>query len=130
MTAAEKIAEARALIEETEGHDPGPYRIGGPTGAGRSIISGGKHVGSAMGKANTGLFLAAPDLRETVAALADLAEAQAQEIAVRDEALRAARDVIACWDWWIIDEYDRDRRPVVDSIEDLRIAMAGIGDTP
>lgn len=81
MTTEEKIAEARALIEETEGHDPGPYRIGGPTGAGWSIISGGKHVGSAMGKANTGLFLAAPDLRATVAALADLAEAQAQEIA-------------------------------------------------
>ena len=81
MTAEEKITEARALIEETEGHDPGPYRMGGPTGAGWSIISGGKHVGSAMGKANTGLFLAAPALRDTVAALADLADAQAQEIA-------------------------------------------------
>lgn len=79
MTAADKIQAARALVAETEGHHPGPYRMGGPTGAGWSITSGGRYVGAAMGKATTGLFLAAPALRDTVAALADLADAQAQE---------------------------------------------------
>ena len=79
MTVADQISAARALVAETEGHYPGPYRMGGPTGAGWSITSGGSYIGAAMGKATTGLFLAAPDLRDTVAALADLADAQAQE---------------------------------------------------
>lgn len=87
-TAADKIAEARALVAETEGHYPGPYRMGGPTGAGWSITSGGSYVGAAMGKTTTGLFLAAPELRATVAALADLAEVQAQRIEKLEAALR------------------------------------------
>lgn len=89
MTAAAKIAESRALIKPLTGHTPGPWvkRTGMHSawveqedGAERfsCTVVGGDGQGGAMDNAR--LIAAAPALRDTVAALADLAEAQAQEI--------------------------------------------------
>lgn len=43
--------------------------------------------------------------------------------------IEAARDVIEGWEWWTVDEYDRDRGAVSDGIHDLRAALATM-DTP
>lgn len=113
MTAADKIAEARALIEPLAGHTPGPWEVGIDDGgnplSGRPGVFAPAELDcgivhwdgfvqeywrSARGDneihANARLIAAAPDLRDTVAALADLAEAQAQEIAKLHEALTAS----------------------------------------
>lgn len=81
MTAADKIAEARALIEPLMGHDAGPLRDTRiPSCSGRIIANhDGKHIGSAFGVDNARLFAAAPTLCDTVADLTDLADAMAQE---------------------------------------------------
>ena len=94
MTAADKIAEARALIEPLTGHTPGPwiYYADLPsteptwhivTTVNRMRVLANVHIepGNVMDVANAALIAAAPDLRDTVATLADLADAQAQEIA-------------------------------------------------
>lgn len=42
--------------------------------------------------------------------------------------MEAARDVIEGWEWWTVDEYDRDRGAVSDGIHDLRAALAAMMD--
>ena len=104
MTATtDKIAEARALIEPLTGHTPGEWEMSvtHPTNACANVRCGYTDVatlysgdsdvpqpadGEPWGPqpirdANARLTAAAPALRDTVAALADLADAQAQEIA-------------------------------------------------
>lgn len=86
MTAADKIAEARALIEPLTGHTPGPWAaepgakrgawISGTTGEWSALACGDSDESAAR---NARLIAASPALRETVAALADLADALAQE---------------------------------------------------
>lgn len=93
MTAADKIAEARALIEPLTGHTPGPwiYYADLPstepnwhivTMVTRMRVLANVHIapGNVMDVANAAIIAAAPALRDTVAVLADLANAQAQEI--------------------------------------------------
>ena len=96
MSAADKIAEARALIEPLTGYSPGPWEV--VTDLPAIAIAAGNHrvvqtpnqnnyrhfgrsepwlgIGTFS---NAALIAAAPALRDTVAALADLADAQAQE---------------------------------------------------
>ena len=91
MTAADKIATARALIEPLTGHTPGPWDASGLT-VYDTCMEG---VASCHAGADARLIAAAPALRDTVAALADLADAQAQEIAELREALAGERERIA-----------------------------------
>lgn len=95
MTAAKKIAAARELIKPLTGHTPGQWRSGDVRFGGRSQlvlhsqgngyicevrtpVRDNEHDYGAL-EANVSLIAAAPSLRDTVAALADLADAQAQE---------------------------------------------------
>ena len=97
MTAAEKIAEARALIEPLTGHTPGAWEIDAPKdesveiGAGSFSIAG-LYEAAPDALPDARLIAAAPALRDTVAALADLADAQAQRIKTLEAALRLARE--------------------------------------
>lgn len=100
MSAADKIAEARALIEPLTGNTPGPWvsqhrgtrkdiecrkdyhRVTTELEAADPNAVAIVHVQWRLNPAaNAALIAAAPALRDTVAALADLADAQAQEIA-------------------------------------------------
>lgn len=103
----DKIADARALIKPLTGHTPGPWvkRTGMHSawveqedGAERfsCTVVGGDGQGGAMDNAR--LIAAAPALRDTVAALADLAEAQAQEIARLRDALRGLLEASILFD--------------------------------
>ena len=85
MTAADKIAEARALIEPLTGHTPGPWQVDAPEDesveiASRIFAIAGLYETAPEALPDARLIAAAPALRDTVAALADLADAQAQEI--------------------------------------------------
>lgn len=86
MSAADKIQAARALIEPLTGHTPGPWEFDVPEdesveiGAGILSIAG-LYEAAPDALPDARLIAAAPSLRDTVAALADLADAQAQEIA-------------------------------------------------
>lgn len=88
MTAADKITEARALIEPLTGHTPGPWHFHGPI-KGRKMwcleLDSDTNFVADLWRpnvdTNAALIAAAPALRDAVAALADLADAQAQEIA-------------------------------------------------
>lgn len=101
MTAADKIAEARALIEPLTGHTPGPWFLANGNEVhdrGTRFGSQGERLGETpmllaetyypRADENARLCAAAPALRDTVAALADLAEALAQENAKLREALK------------------------------------------
>ncbi len=87
MTAADKIQAARALIEPLTGHDKGPWfaygRYIGTTNHKSSIgecrDENGNWSDTARSSGNARILAAAPALRDTVAALADLADALAQE---------------------------------------------------
>lgn len=85
MSAADKIANARALIEPLTEYAPGPWKVDsdGDVYADNSfsIAQIWDIVEDFSEHAETKLILSAPALRDTVAALADLADAQAQEIA-------------------------------------------------
>ena len=88
MSAADKISAARALIESLTDFTPGPWSaepgakrgawISGTTGEWSALACGDSDESAAR---NAVLIAAAPALRDTVAALTDLADAQAQEIA-------------------------------------------------
>ena len=84
MSAADKIQAARALIEPLTGHTPGPWEIDAPEdesveiGAGILSIAG-LYESAPDALPDARLIAAAPALRDTVADLADLADAQAQE---------------------------------------------------
>lgn len=95
MTAADKIAAARELIKPLTGHTPGQWRSGDVRFGGRSQlvlhsqgngyvcevrtpVRDNEHDYGAL-EANVSLIAAAPALCDTVAALADLADALAQE---------------------------------------------------
>ena len=104
MSAADKIEAARALIEPLTGHTEGPWWTDGEYSedeCGIAVIAARTDAGPLPGNPTRGmvawasqllpenagiceadarLCAAAPALRDTVAALADLAEAQAQEI--------------------------------------------------
>lgn len=100
MTAADKIEAARALIE--------PLRA--------TVL---------WQNANPNVMKAA----DLLAALADLADAQAQEIARLRALVQPSEDPNESGDWWTADEYDLGRSVVDDSIDNLR-AAAALGDTP
>ena len=103
LTPTDKIQAARALIEPLTGYTPGPWSAHRANGEINGGESGGYPVMeinqdtydrvSASVKmddqewADLQLAAAAPALRDTVAALADLADAQAQEIERLTEAL-------------------------------------------
>lgn len=93
MSAADKIQAARALIEPLTGHTPGAWEIDAPKdesveiGAGSFSIAG-LYEAAPDALPDARLIVAAPVLRDTVAALADLADAQAQRIETLEEALR------------------------------------------
>ena len=93
MSAADKIAEARALIEPLTGHTPGPWQVDAPEDesveiAVRIFAIAGLYETAPEALPDARLIAAAPALRDTVAALADLADAQAQEIARLRDALQ------------------------------------------
>lgn len=118
---ADKIAAARALIEPLTGHTPGPWaqehrynrrtgdgystQVFPPDDSGNTICTldwhtvsnerGGFHTDREY---NARIIAAAPDLRDTVAALADLADAQAQLIAARGEAIDRLFEALAWLD--------------------------------
>lgn len=84
MSAAEKIAAARALIEPLTGHTPGPWQVDAPEDesveiAARIFAIAGLYETAPEALPDARLIAAAPALRDTVAALADLADALAQE---------------------------------------------------
>ena len=105
MSAADKIAAARTLIEPLTGHTEAPWWTDGEYSedeCGIAVIAARTDAGPLPGNPTRGmvawasqllpenagvceadarLIAAAPALRDTVAALADLADAQAQEIA-------------------------------------------------
>lgn len=122
MSAADKIAAARALIEPLTGHTPGPFGlyiaetpstedakaelarlVDGTVGFTGRVVQVATFDGLAiavtgcgpMGEVNGRIMAAAPALRDTVAALADLADAQAQENEALEAALRGERERIA-----------------------------------
>ena len=126
MTATtDKIAEARALIEPLTGHTPGEWEMSATHPANAcanvrcgytdvaTLYSGDSDVpqpadGEPWGPqpirdANARLTAAAPALRDTVAALADLADALTQRIEALEAALaECADDLEGC----IHDGYD------------------------
>ena len=111
MTAADKIAAARALIEPLTGFTPGTWVASAthPQNACANVRCDYTDIATLYGgdsdlptpgegepwgpqpirDANAKLTAAAPALRDTVAALADLADAQAQEIARLKATIRA-----------------------------------------
>lgn len=156
MSAADKIAEARALIEPLTGYSPGPWEV--VTDLPAIAIAAGNHrvvqtpnqnnyrhfgrsepwlgIGSFS---NAALIAAAPALRDTVAALADLADAQAQEI----ERLRKVIGFYANPENWKGDEEAWERAENGDDdpetleamlstveIDGGKIARATLGDAP
>ena len=107
-------AETLALIDGTT---PGPWREGqdgntrvyGPDGMG--ALSG--LVASFCRRADARLIAAAPTLAADTLRLLD-------EI----ERLRGVlQDIVESWEWWTVDEYDRDRGSLADSIDDARAAL-------
>ena len=92
MTAADKIQAARALIEPLTGHTPGPWQVDAPEDesveiADRIFAIAGLYETAPEALPDARLIAAAPALRDTVVDLADLADAQAQEIAKLRSAL-------------------------------------------
>ena len=110
MTAADLVAGARALIKPLTGHTPGKWEMSAthPANACANVRCGYTDVATLYGgdrdvpqpadgepwgpqpirDANARLTAAAPALRDTVAALADLADALTQRIEVLEAALR------------------------------------------
>ena len=110
MSAVDLVAGARALIEPLTGHTPGEWEMSvtHPTNACANVRCGYTDVATLYGgdsdvpqpaddepwgpqpirDANARLTAAAPALRDTVAALADLADALTQRIEVLEAALR------------------------------------------
>lgn len=74
-------------------------------------------------RADTVLIAAAPDLHRLVL---DLAVERERLLSL----VQPANDLVDCWDWWTVDEYDRDRGGVSDSIEELRSALAALASEP
>lgn len=125
MTAADLVAGARALIKPLTGHTPGEWEMSAthPANACANVRCGYTDVATLYGgdsdvpqpadgepwgpqpirDANARLTAAAPALRDTVAALADLADAQARRIEALEAALaECADDLEGC----IHDGYD------------------------
>ena len=123
MTAADLIAKARALIEPLTGHTPGEWEMSvtHPTNACANVRCDYTEIATLYGgdsdtrtpaegepwgpqpirDANARLTAAAPALRDTVAALADLADALAQENArllAENERMRKMRFNCTCPD--------------------------------
>ena len=114
MTAADKIAKARALIEPLMDFTPSPWELVSISGYGSPFsIRMAYHsdnpnapkthygVQSVRTREDARLIAAAPALRDTVAALADLADALAQENArllAENERMRKMRFNCTCPD--------------------------------
>lgn len=97
MTVADQISAARALIEPLTGHTPGPWQVDAPEDesveiAARIFAIAGLYETAPEALPDARLIAAAPALRDTVVALADLADAQAQRIKTLEAALRLARE--------------------------------------
>ena len=112
-------AETLALIHGTT---PGPW-VARKDGmfwdivdqSGRDIVTVyGGGVPAEHKDANARLIAAAPTLAADTLRLLD-------EI----ERLRSVlQDIVESWDWWTVDEYDRDRGGLADSIDAARAALA------
>ena len=104
MSAADKIQTARALIEPLTDTTPGPWVFSERNTpehfwiepeVGYLPMPHYLSVSGPISRENAALIAAAPALRDTVAALADLADAQAQENArLTDRAVSAATDAL------------------------------------
>lgn len=104
------IAAARALIEPLTGYTPWPWKAWQPRHDesvpvrtdGLGITIAYVHQGAVTSAHNNArLIAAAPDLRDTVATLADALEAERAKVtAARLEGWRAGRDAAAarCWE--------------------------------
>ena len=127
--AADKIAEARALIAPLKDFTPGPWQVDAPEDesveiATRIFAIAGLYETAPEALPDARLIAAAPALRDTVAALADLADAQAQEIA---RLLAALQNVMGHIDTPIA----RRRLGIgVDQPEWLTDARAALGEAP
>ena len=137
MSAADKIAEARALIAPLKDFTPGPWMQDGiaiahpsePNGYPLDICLMGEPLHFAGDvrpmlqnhEANARILAAAPDLRDTVAALIDLADAQAQE----NERLRSELRDISDLD---VNHHHNGNRNDLLACEAVRRARAALGD--
>lgn len=71
-------------------------------------------IGGAVSEDNARLIAAAPTLA-------------ADTLRLLDDNLRlrsVLQDIVESWDWWTVDEYDRDRGGLADSIDAARAALA------
>lgn len=133
MTVADQISAARALIEPLTEYAPGPWKVDsdGDVYADNSfsIAQIWDIVEDFSEHAETKLILSAPTLRDTVAALADLADAQAQEATEWREEYRAVQgmnDLLRAANGKLIAEKDAQAQ----EIAKLRAALNRIVETP
>ena len=133
-TLDERIEAARKL----EGYTPGPWYQGSHIPESASVWIGGRakegggavlpYLAKTMNwpanySANARLIAAAPDLHRLAL---DLAAERERLLSL----VQPANDLVDCWDWWTVDEYDRDRGGVSDSIEELRSALTALASEP
>ena len=98
-TSSDKGTPGHFWIEPEAGYLPPPHYL---------------CVGGAVSEANARLIAAVPTLAADNLRLLD-------EI----ERLRSVlQDIVESWDWWTVDEYDRDRGGLADSIDAARAALA------
>lgn len=154
MSAADKIQAARALIEPLTGHSLGPWRAddapygydvvslpakdseGWWVGPINHIICPHSAVASSAVEAdpettlaNARLCAAAPALRDTVAALADLADAQAQENARQAQRIEALEEALRFYANPVIYQ-PHPHGPAFDRRDVSYVAVAALGDAP
>ena len=145
MSAADKIQSARALIEPLTGHTPGPWMQDGiaiahpsePNGYPLDICLMGEPLHFAGDvrpmlqnhEANALILAAAPTLRDTVAALADLADAQAQENARQARRIEALEEVLRFYANPVIYQ-PHPHGPAFDRRDMSYVAVAALGETP
>ena len=130
-TLDERIEAARKL----DGYTPGPWEcfhglqtdnwhsaVYGPAGDYDALLIAVCNQNDSH-RADAVLIAAAPDLHRLAL---DLAAERERLLSL----VQPANDLVDCWDWWTVDEYDRDRGGVSDSIEELRSALTALASEP